>query len=271
MKLATVLVYFSTATVSVTPSLFGQGISQDTLPDNHLLFTLRRVDGDYRGSNEYLPGFTVSMTLRHGNRETALNLPTLLEAIRRGEVAGILTYPTGATTPVVYEIVRHRGAEDIYMKTTLGYFLWESAVISDDEVSFVFDFWYTPPVRRRDVDVVAWAERLLADSTRWHKRDDRRCEDDRANDRWSLFCALKYASVETMGEYNHHNAAMNMVRSIIYDLVPHALYEHPVMDYNNADSTTYDDILRLLARAKERLNRAIQGGGQEQPPNQALS
>lgn len=267
MKLATILACFAVATVSVTPSLFAQGISQDTLPDNHLLFTLQGVDAGFEGTNEYLPGFTVSMTLPRGTRQAALNVPALIEAIRRDEVAGVLTYPTGATTPIVYEVVRHRAADDIYMKTTLGYFLWESAIVSDDEVSFVIDFWYTPPVRLADVDAVAMTERLVADSTHWHKRDDRQCEDDRVNDRWSLFCALKHASVEIWGEYNHHNAAMNTVRSIIADLVPQPPYEHPLMDYNNADSTTHADILHLLAGAKERLTRAIEEGGEEMPPS----
>lgn len=259
MKCAAVVAYVAVATVSVTSALLGQTISQDTLPDNHFLFKLRPVNRGFQGgAKEYLAGFTVSLNFRHGTPEAPLNRPTLMKAIRGGEVTGLLTYPTGASTPIVYEVVRHRATDDIYMKTSLGYFLWESAVVRDEEVSFVIDWWYTPPVRTVDVDVVAMAERLLADSTHWDRRDDRQCKNERANHRWSLFCALKYASIETMGEYNHHNPAMNAVRLLIYELHPDPLYEHPLMDYNNADATTHDDILRLLARTKEGLNRAIQ-------------
>ena len=261
MKSAALFTCLAVALSSATHTLLAQGISQDTLPDNHLLFTLSRVNGGFQGANDHLTGFTLSVDFSQGIPASPLNLPTLMEAVRRGEVMGVLTYPTGATTPIVYDVARHRGMEDIYMKTTLGYFLWESAVVRDDEVSFAIDWWYTPPARRVDVAAVAMAERLLADSVNWHKRDDRECEDDRANDKWSLFCALKHASMETMGEYNHHNTAMNTVRFIIDELVPNHGFEHPLMDYNNAVSTTHEDILQLLARATERLEQAIAARG----------
>lgn len=257
MKPVALLTCLAVAMSPAARSLLAQGISQDTLPDNHLLFTLPRVNGGFQGGNQYLPGFMLSMDFRHGIPASPLDLRNLMEAVRRGEVTGVLTYPSGKTTPIAYGVVRHRGTEDIYMKSTLGYFLWESAVLRDDEVNFVIDWWYTPPARSVDVAAVEIAERLLADSLNWHKHDDRECEDDRANDRWSLFCALKHASLETMGEYNHHNTAMNTVRFVIDELVPDHGFEHTLMDYNNAESTTHQDILQLLAGAKERLQRAI--------------
>ena len=56
------------------------------------------------------------------------------------------------------------------MKSTLGYFLWESAVVRDDEVDFVIDWWYTPPARSVDVAAVEMAERLLADMAEYLRR-----------------------------------------------------------------------------------------------------
>jgi hypothetical protein len=257
MKPVALLTCLAVAMSSGARSLLAQGISQDTLPDNHLLFTLPKVNGGFQGGNQYLPGFVLSMELRHGIPAFPLDLPTLVEAVRRGEVTGVLTYPTDATTPIAYEVVRHRGAEDVYMKTTLGYFLWESAVVRDEAVDFVINWWYTPPARSVDVGAVEIAHSLLADSLNWHKHGDRQCDDDRANDRWSLFCALKHASLETMGECNHHNTAMNAVRFIIDELIPNHGFEHTPMDYYNADSTTHQDILQLLASAKGRLQREL--------------
>ncbi len=257
MKPVALLTCLAVAMSPAFGSLLAQGISQDTLPENHILFTLSRVNGGFQGGNQYLPGFMLSMDFRYGIPAAPLDLPSITEAVRLGEVTGVLNYPTGATTPVAYDVVRHRGTDDIYMKTTLGYFLWESAVVRDDEVNFVIDWWYTPPARRVDLAAVDMAERLLADSLNWHKHDDRECEDDRANDRWSLFCALKLASLETMGEYNHHNTAMNTVRFIIDELVPNHGFEHTLMDYNNSESTTHQDILQLLANSKERIHRAM--------------
>jgi hypothetical protein len=147
--------------------------------------------------------------------------------------------------------VDYRGYEDIYMKTTLGYFLWEMLEVKDNELSFAINWWYCPPARKVDLEALEMTEQLLADSTHWHKTDDRRCEDDLENDKWSLFCAIKYASIEKMGEYNHHNTAMQALRTAIDELMPDNAFEHPLMDYNNLPSTTHQDILLVIDKAKK--------------------
>jgi hypothetical protein len=244
------------------PSVYrlrGQGISQDTLPENHLVFTLRSVEDRFKGANEHLRGFTVSMDISQEQLEGGLlSIENVTRAVRNLKVTGTLTYPDGASTEIEYEVVRHRDAEGIYMKTTLGFFLWESAVVRDDELMFVIDFWYTPPARPTDLAALELAERLLADSVNWHQQDDRRCGDDIERNKWSLFCALKHASVEKMGEYNHHNSAMNAVRFIIDDVVRDHGFAHPLMDYNNAQSTRHADVLRVLAIAKERVKQELE-------------
>jgi len=144
------------------------------------------------------------------------------------------------------------------MKTRLGFFLWESAIIRNDELTFVIDFWYTPPARPTDLAALELTGRLLADSANWHQHDDRRCEDDIERNQWSLFCALKYASIEKMGEYNHHNAAMNTVRFVIDDVVRDHGFAHTLMDYNNAQSTSHADVLLVLDVAKERIKQEME-------------
>jgi hypothetical protein len=238
--------------------LRAQDILQDTLPKNHLLFRLHGGDGGLTGGCDYLPGFTVSMQIRQEGPDSELDVAGLMEAIGAQGVTASLTYPNGTITEVEFEVVRHRGAEDIYMKTTMGYFLWEAAVARGDGLSFVIDWWYTPPARPVDAATLEMAQQLLADSARWRQEDDRRCEDDVESRRWSLFCALKHASTERMGEYNHHNTAMNTVRFVINDEVPDHGFEHPLMDYNNAPSTTHADVLRVLEIARQRLQREIE-------------
>lgn len=61
-----------------------------------------------------------------------------------------------------------------------------------------------------------------------------------------------------MGEYNHHNTAMQTVRFVIEDLDPDSYFEHALMDYNNAPSTNHADILRVLAIAKKRIKEELQ-------------
>jgi hypothetical protein len=237
-----------------------QEILQDTLPENHLLFTLHRGDGELTGGCDYLPGFTLSLRIRQEEPGSGLAVAGLMEAIGAERVNASLTYPNGTTTDVEFEVVRHRGVDDIYMKTTMGYFLWEAMAARSDGLSFVIDWWYTPPARPVDLATLQMAQTLLADSARWHQQDDRRCEDDVEDRRWSLFCALRYASMEKMGEYNHHNTAMNTVRFVVNDVVPDHGFEHPLMDYNNAPSTGHGDVLRVLDIARRRLQQEIDQG-----------
>ena len=63
------------------------------------------------------------------------------------------------------------------------------------------------------------AKSLLVNPENWHQKDDRKCEPDIENNHWSLFCALKFASIETTGEYNHHNTAIQTARFVIDDLI----------------------------------------------------
>lgn len=227
------------------------------LPDDYLPITLKVQDGMLAGKSEYLIGFTFSMNLPADFLKKPFDKEELFAIVREENVTGTLTYPNGRTTEIEYENVNYRGFEDVYMKTTLGYFLWEMLEVREDDVSFLIYWWYCPPARRVDMEALEMAEQLLADSTHWHKTDDRECEDDIKNDRWSLFCAIKYASIEKMGEYNHHNTAMQALRTAIDELMPEHGFTHTLMDFNNLPSTTHHDILFVIETAKKRIEEEL--------------
>jgi hypothetical protein len=235
-----------------------QDAMRDTLPDNHLPFTLLEVDHRLEGSSEYLEGFRLTVLIPDDPHAGSLDSAGLLSLVRSNEISGVLVYPNGRTTPIEFEVVDHRGQDDIYMKTTLGYFLWESFKVADDGITFTIDWWYCPPASEADLRILRMADSLLRDRSRWHQYDDRRCDDDAENGIWSLFCALKFASVAIMDEYNHHNTAMQFVRAVIQDMVPDNEFAHPLMDFNNAPGTRHSDILRLLAEAHNRMRRELE-------------
>jgi len=254
---AAILAVFAFANFAFAHAVFAQEAWPDTLPDNHLPCSLQRVDDGFAGACLALDGFEISLDLPASTSKSNLTLDDLLVLIQTNEVGGTVTYPNGRTTPIQYVIVDHRGRPDVYMKSSLGYFLWEGAAVGDQRLSFVIDFWYTPPATSADLEALELAERLLADPLAWHQEDDRQCEDDIENGRWSLFCALRYASIETMGEYNHHSTAMNTVRFVIDDIVPNHGFAHTLMDYNNLPSTTHADVMQILEIAKERVERLL--------------
>jgi len=234
------------------------GYGQDELPDDYLPISLKMQDEKLEGESEYLEGFVFSMDLPGDFLEKPFDKKELFAIVRDQEITGTLTYPNSRTTEIQYELVHHRGVEGIYMKTTLGYFLWEMLEITENELSFAINWWYCPPARGVDLEALEMAGQLLADSSNWHKMDDRNCEDDIANNKWSLFCAIKYASIQTMGEYNHHNTAMQALRFSIDELIPNHGFEHPLMDYNNSSSTTHRDILIVIDKAKKSIEEELQ-------------
>lgn len=243
----------------VACSVQAQDSTQEELPDDYVPFTLLQLDDKLEGASEYLEGFTISVDVPRTLFGKGLSIESIFSLVRRRSVTGTLTYPNGKTTKIEYEVVHHRGKEDIYMKSSLGYFLWEYMSVQDGKLNFAIYWWYCPPATEVDLEIIEMAEKLLADSNHWHKDDDRKCEDDLENNKWSLFCALKYSSMEKTGEYNHRNAAIQTVRFVIDESIPDHGFEHTLMDFNNAQFTKHKDILQVLGLSKKRIKRELLG------------
>ncbi len=238
--------------------------SEEELPDDYLEFTLNILDDRMEGRSQQLEGFTVSMKAPTEFLKYGFNYAELINLVRNQDITGTVKYPSsagslhdGKTTEIKFEIVNHRGIEEIYMKSTLGFFLWEYVKVQEDKLSFAIYWWYCPPARKVDLEILEMVEQLLTEPANWHQNDDRVCEHDIENNLWSLFCALKHASIEKMGEYNHHNTAIQTVRFVIDDIIPNHEFMHTLMDYNNAPSTTHKNILNVIDMAKERIKGEI--------------
>jgi hypothetical protein len=236
----------------------GPAIPAD-LPEDYVRFDLRLRENKLQGESDSLEGFVISMEIPIELARSSLDREALLDLSRSRPVSGELDYPDGRRTRIEYEVVNHRGIDEIYMKSTLGYFLWEYLAVQDDVVSFAFDWWYCPPATQTDLDILNMAQRFLSTPEHWHKEDDRKCQKGIDSGRWSLFCALKHASIESAGEYNHHNTAMQTVRFLIDEFKPDHGYDHTLMDYNNDAETSHGDILTLLEEAKRRIQAELSG------------
>ena len=230
-----------------------QSCKQIKLPDNYLSITFKLTDHQLIGKSRHLKKFLFSIESDSGPLESIPQKEQLFQMVRDQDLKGTLTYPNKIETDVQFEIVNHRGHPDIYMKTMLGYFLWEMLEIEENKLTFAIYWWYHPPATQIDVEILNMAHELLSDPEHWHQNDDRRCEDDGEKNMWSLFCALKFASVELTKEYNHHNTAIQTVRFVIDDWKPDHEYPHTLMDFNNDESTRHDDILEVIEEAKRRI------------------
>lgn len=97
-----------------------------------------------------------------------------------------------------------------------------------------------------DLKIVQRAESLLKDSSRWHKNDDRQCDDDNTNGTYSLFCALAKASVDLTGTYEHRRAGMQITRFTLERYEDGRVKNHRLMDWNNHPDTTFEEVKKVL-------------------------
>lgn len=156
--LAVVLSILSTGLVS------GAEVPEE-LPDDYVLFEFGLSDSGLVGTSEQLAGLSVTMDLLPASLPVGLSVEALLGVLREREVTGTVTYPDGRETAVVYEIVRHRGPEEIYMKTSLGYFLWEYITVAAGGMRVAIYWWYCPPAMPEDLAAIDMAAGLLKDET----------------------------------------------------------------------------------------------------------
>ena len=112
------------------------------------------------------------------------------------------------------------------------------------------------PVAPEDLRILERADAILADEGRWDRKDDRVCSP--GDTTWSLFCALERASVEVLGTYDHRRAALQEVRFAIEAAAPGRRFEHRLQDYNNLDTTTFDDVKAVLRVARQRVAERLQ-------------
>lgn len=104
-----------------------------------------------------------------------------------------------------------------------------------------------------DLRILEKADALLKDESRWNRKDDRACDDDRATGRFSLFCALETACTEVLGKYDHRRSALEEVRVVVEEATRQSRFEHRLMDFNNLPETRFDDVKRVLRTSAQRV------------------
>ena len=110
------------------------------------------------------------------------------------------------------------------------------------------------PVTAEDVAILVRADSLLSSTAAWNRADDRDCRDDEATAKRSLFCALEKACIDVLGSYDHRRVALQEVRFAVEDATRGRTFDHRLRDFNNLPETRLEDVKRVLAVAKDRVN-----------------
>jgi len=112
-------------------------------------------------------------------------------------------------------------------------------------------------VSEEDIKILVRASEILGDEKQWNRKGDRLCFYD---GKWNLFCALAKASVEVTGEYKHRRVAMQETRFTVGDNFPDRWKVHELVDFNNHESTSFNDIKWVLDETRMRLEKRYQNG-----------
>lgn len=107
------------------------------------------------------------------------------------------------------------------------------------------------PVSEQDVAILDRATTILSSEANWDRADDRQCHPE--DSKFSLFCALQRASVDTLGGYQHRRVALQEVRFALEEATIGRTYEHRLRDFNNDPATTLADVHAVIAVARERI------------------
>lgn len=112
------------------------------------------------------------------------------------------------------------------------------------------DFGKSLKAGKVDVAIIDHAIKTLSPQN-WSKEDDRICNDDLENLRYSLFCTLFNSSVEVGGEYLHRRPAMKVIRDLVYEKYEDRIDSHTLKDFNNHSKTTFEEVVTILSEAKK--------------------
>jgi len=150
-----------------------------------------------------------------------------------------------------FESTNRAGFPQVIFKTnSWGWYTMDSLLVDGYKITFTIDHDPKVPITESDFKIIKKTKELLTNKDSWHKNDDRECEDDIKNNRYSLFCALKSASIKVEGAYNHRNAIMQKIRHTIVKMYPNKKWRHRLLDFNNMVETDFTVLMDLLNRVE---------------------
>lgn len=115
----------------------------------------------------------------------------------------------------------------------------------------------SPAITAVDIKIVERAAEILASPGRWNRHDLQACPATAKT--YGIFCALKKASEETIGEFDEVSPVMREARQVI-DFVAAKQYAARLVDYNNDPRTSFADVQAFFRILRNRLTRRMGAG-----------
>lgn len=111
------------------------------------------------------------------------------------------------------------------------------------------------PVSAADIAVVDRARDILGTPDKWNKADGQNCPADQRT--LGIFCAVKRASEETIGEWNEAGPVMREARQLV-DSLARKHYNARLVDFNNDPDVSFADLQTFFRILRERLTKRLE-------------
>lgn len=164
---------------------------------------------------------------------------------------GVLQIPGWPRLPVEVESSPYEPDPAPVMKTEVAWLLVEDAVVQGSELSFWFLFDEDAPPTHQDIAIIEGTAAIMSDERLWDRSDSRRCPE--VSQTWTLYCAMRQATVEETGKFHDKQPALVITRKVIGDVFRDMAWENPLIDYNSYDDAILIEMHRLLTMASTRV------------------
>ena len=150
------------------------------------------------------------------------------------------------------EIERYKNNVSI-ARTPFGWFELSDWSQSKNEIKFVMRTDMEVPTSGLDLKIIQRANEILKSENSWNRTDNRKCPEDATT--WSIYCSMNQAITEISGSFHNRRPAMQIVRRIVKNRSQGRSYKQALMEYNNDQSTSFEDVLSLFKEAQNEIAR----------------
>lgn len=168
---------------------------------------------------------------------------------------GTLQIPRWPSLSIEIESAPYEPLPALVMKSQVAWLLIEDPMVDAAELSFWFRFDEDAPPTVQDLEILERTEAILRDESVWDRSANRRCGS--AATTWTLYCALRDATVQVTGEFHDRQPALTIMRAVIQDVFREMSFEQPLVDYNTYDDAILVEMHRLLGSAMNRVRRDL--------------
>jgi hypothetical protein len=168
---------------------------------------------------------------------------------------GVLQIPGWPRLRVEVESLPYEPDPAPVLKTQVAWVLVEEALIDGVDLSFWFQFDEDAPPTHDDLAIIERTAGILSDELVWDRSRGRRCASSART--WTLYCALRQATVEETGEFHDRQPAIVITSKVIGDVFRDMSWEDPLVEYNAYDDAILIEMHRLLTMASTRVRRDL--------------